>query len=113
MLPIRFFRIGYEGALLPQMLELWDISKTQFGILMSIYGVVHNILYVALAWVQDRFSARAYSGEYGDGGLTTFFLGQTTDFVSRSFAFVCDVVALVRRRFLASGLVGRAQDHRR
>ena len=53
-----FAVLAMKGALLPQMLELWNISKTQFGVLMSIYGIVHNIFYVALAWVQDRFSAR-------------------------------------------------------
>ena len=78
-----------KGALLPQMLELWNISKTQFGILMSIYGIVHNILYVALAWVQDRFSARVLIPvNMVMGGLTTFFLGQTTDFVTLCFLFV-------------------------
>ena len=74
------------------MLELWDISKTQFGILMSIYGVVHNILYVALAWVQDRFSARVLIPvNMVMGGLTTFFLVKPQ--TSRSFVFVCDAVA--------------------
>ena len=53
-----FAVLAMKGALLPQMLELWNISKTQFGMLMSIYGIVHNIFYVALAWVQDRFSAK-------------------------------------------------------
>ena len=84
-----FSVLAMKGALLPQMLELWDISKTQFGILMSIYGVVHNILYVALAWVQDRFSARVLIPvNMVMGGLTTFFLGQTTDFAILCFLFV-------------------------
>ena len=48
-----FTVLAMKGALLPQMLELWQISKTQFGVLMSIYGIVHNIFYVALAWAQD------------------------------------------------------------
>ena len=81
-----FSVLAMKGALLPQMLELWDISKTQFGILMSIYGVVHNILYVALAWVQDRFSARVLIPvNMVMGGLTTFFLAKPQ--TSRSFAF--------------------------
>ena len=42
-----FSVLAMKGALLPQMLELWQISKTQFGVLMSIYGIVHNIFYVA------------------------------------------------------------------
>ena len=84
-----FSVLAMKGALLPQMLELWDISKTQFGILMSIYGVVHNILYVALAWVQDRFSARVLIPvNMVMGGLTTFFLGQSTDFAILCFLFV-------------------------
>ena len=84
-----FSVLAMKGALLPQMLELWNISKTQFGILMSIYGVVHNILYVALAWVQDRFSSRVLIPlNMVMGGLTTFFLGQTTDFATLCFLFV-------------------------
>lgn len=84
-----FSVLAMKGALLPQMLELWNISKTQFGILMSIYGIVHNILYVALAWVQDRFSARILIPvNMVMGGLTTFFLGQTTDFATLCFLFV-------------------------
>ena len=84
-----FSVLAMKGALLPQMLELWNISKTQFGILMSIYGVVHNILYVALAWVQDRFSSRVLIPlNMVMGGLTTFFLGQITDFATLCFLFV-------------------------
>ena len=84
-----FSVLAMKGALLPQMLELWNISKTQFGILMSIYGIVHNILYVALAWAQDRFSSRVLIPlNMVMGGLTTFFLGQTTDFATLCFLFV-------------------------
>ena len=78
-----------RGALLPQMLELWQISKTQFGVLMSIYGIVHNIFYLALAWVQDRFSSRVLIPvNMVLGGCTTFFLGTTTDFLTLCFLFV-------------------------
>ena len=78
-----------RGALLPQMLELWQISKTQFGVLMSIYGIVHNIFYLALAWVQDRFSSRVLIPvNMLLGGCTTFFLGTTTDFLTLCFLFV-------------------------
>ena len=84
-----FSVLAMRGALLPQMLELWQISKTQFGVLMSIYGIVHNIFYVALAWVQDRFSARLLIPvNMVCGGITTFFLGTTTDFVMLCFLFV-------------------------
>ena len=84
-----FAVLAMKGALLPQMLELWNISKTQFGMLMSIYGIVHNIFYVALAWVQDRFSARVLIPvNMVMGGVTTFFLGQTTDFATLCFLFV-------------------------
>ena len=84
-----FSVLAMKGVLLPQMLELWQISKTQFGILMSIYGIVHNILYVALAWAQDRFSARILIPvNMVLGGITTFFLGTTTDFAVLCFLFV-------------------------
>lgn len=84
-----FSVLAMKGALLPQMLELWNISKTQFGILMSVYGIVHNILYVALAWVQDRFSPKLLIPiNMVMGGVTTFFLGQTTDFLALCFLFV-------------------------
>ena len=78
-----------RGALLPQMLDLWEISKTQFGILMTIYGVVHNVFYLCLAWAQDRFSTRSLiSINMVLGGVTTFFLGKTTDFATLCFLFV-------------------------
>ena len=48
-----FAVLAMKGALLPQMLELWNISKTQFGVLMSIYGIVHNIFYVCLLYTSD------------------------------------------------------------
>lgn len=84
-----FSVLAMKGALLPQMLELWQISKTQFGLLMSIYGVVHNIFYLAFAWVQDRFSARVLIPvNMVMGGITTFFLGTTTDFAVLCFLFV-------------------------
>ena len=84
-----FSVLAMKGALLPQMLELWQISKTQFGVLMSIYGIVHNIFYVALAWAQDRFSPRVLIPvNMVLGGITTFFLGKTTDFTTLCFLFV-------------------------
>ena len=84
-----FTVLAMKGALLPQMLELWQISKTQFGVLMSIYGIVHNIFYVALAWAQDRFSSRMLIPvNMVLGGITTFFLGTTTDFAVLCFLFV-------------------------
>lgn len=84
-----FSVLAMRGALLPQMLELWQISKTQFGLLMSIYGIVHNIFYLALAWAQDRFSARVLIPvNMVCGGVTTFFLGTTTDFATLCFLFV-------------------------
>ena len=84
-----FSVLAMKGALLPQMLELWQISKTQFGLLMSIYGIVHNIFYLAFAWVQDRFSARVLIPvNMVMGGITTFFLGTTTDFAVLCFLFV-------------------------
>jgi len=84
-----FSVLAMRGAFLPQMLELWQISKTQFGLLMSIYGVVHNVLYVALAWAQDRFSPRVLiSANLVLGGVTTFFLGTTSDFATLCFLFV-------------------------
>ena len=33
--------LAMKGVLLPQMLELWNVSKTEFGLLMSLYGFVH------------------------------------------------------------------------
>ena len=80
-----------KGALLPQMLELWQISKTQFGLLMSIYGIVHNIFYLALAWAQDRFSPRVLIPvNMVLGGITTFFLGQTDDFATLSLIHISE-----------------------
>ena len=84
-----FSVLAMKGALLPQMLELWQISKTQFGLLMSIYGIVHNVFYLALAWAQDRFSPRLLIPvNMVLGGVTTFFLGQTNDFLALCFLFV-------------------------
>ena len=84
-----FSVLAMKGALLPQMLELWQISKTQFGILMGVYGVTHNILYVCLSWAQDRFSPRVLIPlNMILGGVTTFFLGTTTDFATLCFLFV-------------------------
>ena len=84
-----FAVLAMKGALLPQMLELWQISKTQFGILMSIYGIVHNFFYLALSWAQDRFSSRVLIPvNMVLGGATTFFLGKTTDFATLCFLFV-------------------------
>jgi sugar phosphate permease len=84
-----FSVLAMKGALLPQMLELWEISKTQFGVLMTIYGVVHNIFYVCLAWAQDRFSPRVLIPvNMILGGITTFFLGTTSDFATLCFLFV-------------------------
>ena len=84
-----FSVLAMRGALLPQMLDLWEISNTQFGILMTIYGVVHNVFYLCLAWAQDRFSARSLiSINMVLGGVTTFFLGKTTDFATLCFLFV-------------------------
>ncbi|RPG33641.1 MAG: MFS transporter [Gammaproteobacteria bacterium TMED92] len=84
-----FSVLAMKGALLPQMLELWQISKTQFGVLMSIYGIVHNVFYLALAWAQDRFSPRILIPvNMVLGGVTTFFLGQTDDFVTLCVLFV-------------------------
>ena len=84
-----FSVLAMRGALLPQMLDLWQISKTQFGLLMSIYGVVHNIFYLGLSWAQDRFPSRMLvSVNMVLGGLTTFFLGKTTDFATLCFLFV-------------------------
>ena len=84
-----FSLLAMKGALLPQMLELWGISKLEFGILMSIYGIVHNIFYVGLSWAQDRFSPRVLIPvNMVFGGLTTYFLGKTTDFAMLCFLFV-------------------------
>ncbi len=84
-----FSVLAMRGALLPQMLDLWQISKTQFGLLMSIYGIVHNIFYLGLSWAQDRFPSRVLiSVNMVLGGLTTFFLGKTTDFATLCFLFV-------------------------
>ena len=84
-----FSVLAMRSALLPQMLELWEISKTQFGLLMSIYGIVHNVLYLLLSWAQDRFSSRVLIPvNMVLGGITTFFLGKTTDFATLCFLFV-------------------------
>ena len=32
-----FALLAMKGVLLPQILELWDVSKTQFGLLLSVY----------------------------------------------------------------------------
>lgn len=84
-----FAVLAMKGAFLPQLLELWEISKTQFGLLMSIYGVCHNVLYVGLSWAQDRFAPRTLiSANLVMGGITTSFLGQTSDFATLCFLFV-------------------------
>ncbi len=84
-----FSVLAMKGVLLPQMLSLWDISKTQFGILMSIYGATHTILYLALAWVQDRYPSRVLIPiNMIFGGITTFFLGEKLDFNTLCFLFL-------------------------
>ncbi len=84
-----FSLLAMKGVLLPQMLELWQISKTEFGILMSIYGIVHNIFYLLFSWAQDRFSPRTLIPvNMIFGGCTTFFLGYTSNFAVLCFLFV-------------------------
>ena len=84
-----FSVLAMKGVLLPQMLELWSISKTQFGILMSIYGTTHTVLYLALSWAQDRYSSKILiSVSMIMGGVTTFFLGVVTDFEALCFLFL-------------------------
>lgn len=84
-----FAFLAMKGAFLPQLLELWQISKTQFGVLMSLYGITHNIFYVAFSWAQDRFSPRVLiPANMIFGGITTFFFGQTADFATLCFLFV-------------------------
>ncbi len=76
-----FALLAMKGVLLPQILELWDVSKTQFGLLLSIYGLASNFMYVALSWAQDRFAPqKLISIPMIIGGITTFFLGKTSDF---------------------------------
>ena len=53
-----FALLAMKGVLLPQILELWDVSKTQFGLLLSIYGLASNFMYVLLSWAQDRYAPR-------------------------------------------------------
>ena len=43
-----FALLAMKGVLLPQILELWDVSKTQFGLLLSIYGFASNVMYLSL-----------------------------------------------------------------
>lgn len=84
-----FSLLAMKGVLLPQMLELWKISKTEFGILMSIYGITHNIFYLAFSWAQDRFSPKKLIPiNMIFGGATTFFLGYTSNFAVLCFLFV-------------------------
>ena len=76
-----FALLAMKGVLLPQILELWDVSKTQFGLLLSIYGLASNFMYVALSWAQDRFAPQKLIAiPMIVGGITTFFLGKTSDF---------------------------------
>ena len=84
-----FSVLAMKGVLLPQMLELWSVSKTQFGILMSIYGTTHTVLFLALSWAQDRYPSRILiSVNMIMGGVTTFFLGIVTDFGALCFLFL-------------------------
>ena len=76
-----FALLAMKGVLLPQILELWDVSKTQFGLLLSVYGLASNVMYVALSWAQDRYAPRQLiSITMIIGGITTSFLGKTSDF---------------------------------
>lgn len=76
-----FALLAMKGVLLPQILELWDVSKTQFGLLLSIYGLASNFMYVLLSWAQDRYAPRQLiSITMIIGGITTSFLGKTSDF---------------------------------
>ena len=76
-----FALLAMKGVLLPQILELWDVSKTQFGLLLSIYGLASNFMYVLLSWAQDRYAPRQLiSVTMIIGGITTSFLGKTSDF---------------------------------
>lgn len=76
-----FALLAMKGVLLPQILELWDVSKTQFGLLLSIYGLASNFMYVLLSWAQDRYAPRQLiSVTMIIGGIATSFLGKTSDF---------------------------------
>ena len=67
-----FALLAMKGVLLPQILELWDVSKTQFGLLLSVYGLASNVMYVALSWAQDRYAPRQLiSITMIIGGITT------------------------------------------
>ena len=89
MLTICFFSAGHEGRVVAANVGTVADIETQFGVLMSIYGIVHNIFYLALAWAQDRFSPRILIPvNMVLGGITTFFLGQTNDFATLCFLFV-------------------------
>ena len=77
-----FALLAMKGVLLPQILELWDVSKTQFGLLLSIYGLASNFMYVALSWAQDRFAPQKVDcnthGYWRNYHL--FSWGKTSDF---------------------------------
>ena len=101
--------LAMKGVLLPQMLELWNVSKTEFAQLMSLYGAVHIVFYGVLAWAQDRLAPRVIIPfAMVAGGITTFFLGKTSDYYTLCVLFLllavlCDgafwpaVLASVRR----------------
>ena len=101
-----FSVLAMKGALLPQMLELWQISKTQFGLLMSIYGIVHNI-FIWLWLGQGPFLAtHSDSGEYGVGRHHDVF-SRPNQRLCHAVLSIRHAVTLVRRRILARHFVQR------
>ena len=84
-----FSVLAMKGALLPQMLELWQISKTQFGLLMSIYGIVHNIFYPGFGvGARSFFTAGTDSGKYGTGWHHHLLFGSNRRLCDLCFLFV-------------------------
>ena len=89
MFAIRIFCTRHERRIAAADVSAVANLKNPIRLLMSIYGIVHNIFYLALAWAQDRFSPRILIPvNMVLGGITTFFLGQTDDFATLCFLFV-------------------------
>ncbi len=67
--------LALKGVAFQQMTDMWEVSATELGALLSINAFVGTFSYFFLAWMHDRFSVRfMLSTGIGAVGVMTFFI---------------------------------------